>query len=191
VRIRSLAAVTVLAVTGGAPALTTHPASAALSVLIVDSGPTCKDAPNSGTTAQPFCTIQAAADIVQPGQTVDIYSGAGYQGPVKVTQSGTPQAPITLTSHILSGLQGGTGPALDFENVHDVTFSGAKLSATGTTPVVEVHKSSDITVAQEQITDSNRQNTAPLIEVTGNSANVTLTRDNRLFGRFRGWVHAA
>ncbi|WAL72984.1 PKD domain-containing protein [Kitasatospora sp. YST-16] len=52
-----------------------------------DSGP--------GTQAQPFCTVQAAADVAQPGQTVRITAGY-YPEQVTLKHSGAPGQPITF-----------------------------------------------------------------------------------------------
>src|SRR5215217_422096 len=54
----------------------------------------------SGRSTQPFRTIQKAADIVNPGDTVIVRDGV-YSGPaadqlVLLTRSGTPDAPITF-----------------------------------------------------------------------------------------------
>ena len=48
---------------------------------------------NKGTTDAPFATIQKAADLVQPGDTVIIRSGVYYEN-VKITNCGTEDAPI-------------------------------------------------------------------------------------------------
>ncbi|MFD0570603.1 right-handed parallel beta-helix repeat-containing protein [Kitasatospora gansuensis] len=55
----------------------------------------CSDT-GSGLQAQPFCTVQKAADVVLPGQTVSIAPG-DYPEQVKLTRSGTANAPITFT----------------------------------------------------------------------------------------------
>ena len=50
---------------------------------------------NSGTETEPFATIQKAADIVKPGDTVIIGSGIYYEN-VKITTCGTEDAPIVF-----------------------------------------------------------------------------------------------
>jgi hypothetical protein len=56
---------------------------------------------NAGTSAAaPLATLQAAADLVQPGDTVEVMNGT-YTGPqggdvVDITNSGTASAPITF-----------------------------------------------------------------------------------------------
>ncbi|MDH6576318.1 right-handed parallel beta-helix repeat-containing protein [Kitasatospora sp. MAP5-34] len=65
--------------------------------LFVDNTPgKCSDA-GQGTAALPFCTVQAAADIVQAGQTVQVAAGpTTYPEQVTVKNSGTPGHPITF-----------------------------------------------------------------------------------------------
>jgi parallel beta-helix repeat protein len=65
-------------------------------VLYVDRANSgCSDT-GSGTAAQPFCTISAAAARVAAGQTVQVASGT-YSEQVTVPVSGTSTAPITFT----------------------------------------------------------------------------------------------
>jgi parallel beta-helix repeat protein len=81
------------------------------SVLFVDNGnPGCSDV-GSGTAAQPFCTIGAAAGRVSAGQIVQVAAGS-YPENVTVPTSGTSTAPITFTaasgaSVVLSGQASG------------------------------------------------------------------------------------
>lgn len=60
---------------------------------------------NSGTSAaQPFKTVQKAADSTAPGDVVQLMNGT-YEDPgtgrdiVNITRSGTPEAPITYEAH--------------------------------------------------------------------------------------------
>ncbi|MFJ2187364.1 right-handed parallel beta-helix repeat-containing protein [Kitasatospora sp. NPDC087861] len=80
----------------GLPAVGVNSAVAAATTLYVNNaaGANCTD---SGTGAQsaPFCTIGAAAAVVQPGQTVEIGSGL-YPEDLTITRSGTAVAPVTF-----------------------------------------------------------------------------------------------
>ncbi len=53
---------------------------------------------NPGTAQAPWRTIQHAADLAQPGNTVCIHDGIYAEGQVNLSRSGTAAAPITLTS---------------------------------------------------------------------------------------------
>src|SRR5262249_44407449 len=86
--------------------------------LYVRNAAGCSDTGN-GSQATPFCTPQVAADLVNPGQTIQIdgTSAVGGYGPLRLTRSGTPDAPITvvgtfnnLSSTAVGG--GGSTPAV-------------------------------------------------------------------------------
>ncbi|HEY7529818.1 MAG TPA: dockerin type I domain-containing protein [Gemmatimonadota bacterium] len=49
----------------------------------------------SGTSSSPFRTVQKAADVARPGDTILVHGGT-YSGQVRITRSGTASAPITL-----------------------------------------------------------------------------------------------
>jgi hypothetical protein len=51
---------------------------------------------NPGTLSQPLRTIQAAADKVQPGQTVLVKGGVYYERVINLRRGGTPTAPVTF-----------------------------------------------------------------------------------------------
>ena len=55
---------------------------------------------NPGTYSQPFRTIQKAANVVQPGDIVNVLPGV-YSGLVKTTVSGTSGSPIRFVSSTL------------------------------------------------------------------------------------------
>ncbi|MFE5583923.1 right-handed parallel beta-helix repeat-containing protein [Kitasatospora sp. NPDC056531] len=81
----------------GLPAVGASGAAAAGTTLFVNNaaGANCTDS-GTGTQAAPFCTVGAAAAVVQPGQTVEIAGGAYNGFAVTVTHSGTADAPITF-----------------------------------------------------------------------------------------------
>lgn len=78
-----------LALFGFAP-LTLNAAVYYLSPSGDDSGP--------GSLAKPFYTLQAAVTHLNPGDTLLLRQGT-YYGPVRLTQSGTAAAPITLAAY--------------------------------------------------------------------------------------------
>jgi parallel beta-helix repeat protein len=70
---------------------------AGTTVLYVDgSSADCADA-GAGTLDQPFCTIEAAANSVTAGQTVQVAAG-NYNESVTIPRSGTSTAPIIFTA---------------------------------------------------------------------------------------------
>jgi parallel beta-helix repeat protein len=62
---------------------------------VATGNPQCTDS-GSGTSAQPYCTIQAAVSAAAPGDTVVVASGT-YAENVSVKHSGTSTAPITIS----------------------------------------------------------------------------------------------
>ncbi|MDH6111612.1 PKD repeat protein [Kitasatospora sp. MAP12-15] len=96
-----------------------------------------------GTQAEPFCTVQEAANAAQPGQTVLIAPNTYYSEQVTVTHSGTPGHPITFQGSPNETVRPGTigvNPyggiteltrlhAFVFSGVHDVTVTGLDLQA--------------------------------------------------------------
>ncbi|NEA54461.1 right-handed parallel beta-helix repeat-containing protein [Streptomyces sp. SID13666] len=78
------------------PAVGQVSANAATTDLYVNNaaGAHCTNS-GTGTQAAPFCTVQAAADVSLPGQTVHISRG-DYPQKLKLTRSGTADAPITF-----------------------------------------------------------------------------------------------
>jgi parallel beta-helix repeat protein len=123
------------------------------SVLFVDEGnPSCSDA-GSGTAAQPFCTIGAAAGRVSAGQTVQVAAGS-YPENVTVSTSGTSSAPIVFTvapgaSVVVSGQVSG----FTISGRSWVTVNG--FSVTGTSGFgILVSNSSHITLSGNHVTYS-------------------------------------
>ncbi|MFI6844958.1 right-handed parallel beta-helix repeat-containing protein [Kitasatospora sp. NBC_00085] len=82
--------------TVGLPAVGANSAVAAATTLYVNNaaGANCTDA-GTGTEAAPYCTVGAAAAVVQPGQTVEIADGT-YNETLTITRSGTAEAPVTF-----------------------------------------------------------------------------------------------
>ncbi|MFD0276810.1 PKD domain-containing protein [Kitasatospora sp. NPDC127111] len=172
-------------------------AHAESTVLHVNSAPNanCSDA-GSGTVAQPYCTIQAAADAAQPGQTVQIAPGYGYPEQVTVKHSGLPDKPITLqgdlvygTATTAVGAQSWTESAkpaphgLVLAGVHDVTVTGLKF--VGPQEGVLVQDSERIVLDRNTVVAGNPvyngvrayPEATPGVRITGKSAAVTVRRN--------------
>ena len=162
------------------------PASAPGTTLYVDFNGTCSDS-GPGTQADPFCTVQAAANVVDPGQTVDVSAATASEDPQSVTisRSGTPGEPITFAWP-------GTGvdPALSpdkqtgkavvtLQDVHDVTLSRLNIESWETDDAVDVVGSSDISLANLVISHYNGASGTPEsddIMIDGASSDVTVSR---------------
>ncbi len=143
-----------------------------------------------GTLAEPFCTVQHAANVVSPGQTVDIMSSEANATPqsATITRSGTPDAPITFTwlrtasepdDPTLSP-DNQTGHAvITLKSVHDVTLSDLQIGNYGTDDGIDVIGSQDISVAGATIGHVATQ-ASPIasaaVSIDGASSTVTVSR---------------
>ncbi len=91
----------------------------------------------TGTVADPYCTIEAATDAAQPGDTVLLAEDGTYPA-TTITASGAAGAPITIS---------GTGislPQLSFQGVHDVVLQGLQVAMS--TGSLQIEDSSDLTL---------------------------------------------
>lgn len=169
-----------------APAAATT-ATTATTLYVQDRFAPCSDT-GPGTLAEPFCSIQAAADVVQPGQTVIVgYHDIDgiYDGDVHITHSGTPAQPITFEAaypgpyptdfaifiEARSGINNETNGFL-LDGVHDVKISGFDIRGMTSTGVTMVN-SSDITI--DHLTAD--FNMPEGIDITGTSHDVMISRD--------------
>jgi PKD repeat protein len=169
------------AAAGDATAASAQPAT--LYVNLYAKG--CDDK-GPGTRARPFCTIQAAADVVNPGQTVQVTATSATrldQEQVTITRSGTPQHPIAFTwsrtgyvPWIIAYEQTGHAP-LTFKNVHDVTFSYFVVESDGTDDGVDVIGSSGITLDHLHVSPLTSSGPMPAaISIDGKSSAITVSR---------------
>lgn len=174
-RIAALAALFTVATTLSA---TTAAHADTVTTLYVDNTTkTCSDV-GTGTSLRPFCTIQAAANVVNPGQTVQISAGV-YNAPVTITRSGTADAPITFAGApaYLGGYTWGT--KLGFSSStpigqHNVTLSGASYinidsieTGLASSTSVVIADSSHVSITNSNIGATGTGATA--IEISGNS----------------------
>ena len=151
--------------------------------LYVDSVTGCSDS-GPGSQAVPFCTVQAAANVVEPGQTVHVNpDGAGSYGAVHLTRSGTPTEPITFTGapDAAGGGQaliGASAVTLLLQDVHDVRFTQFNVSRAGG-QAISVIGSSDITLDRLSVTYGLTPVSSPVsfaVGVDGASSGVTVSR---------------
>ncbi|MBR7832364.1 right-handed parallel beta-helix repeat-containing protein [Actinospica durhamensis] len=160
-------------------------AAASGSVLYVKTGPTCSDT-TTDSSVTPYCTIQAAANVVEPGQTVQISEGT-YDSNVTITRSGTAAAPIKFVGEGDfsmqpyndqavqiggSGANSTTGYGLLIDGASNVEFSNVKIMGQPTGDVL-VEESSGIVLDHDSI---DAGDTSGLIVGAGSSA-VTIAED--------------
>ncbi|MFC1404967.1 MULTISPECIES: right-handed parallel beta-helix repeat-containing protein [Streptacidiphilus] len=179
-----------LAATAVAAALLVAPAARASSVD--DSGTLyvgmahCSDTdPAAGSQAVPFCGVQAAADVVDPGQTILLEgppSGttyAPYYGPVTLSRSGTSAAPITVTAQPGAAIHG----TLTLSGAHYVDVTGIDLFNSDAGDGITVSGSSNVvldrdTVEMEKLLKD--EGSGPLgqtgVSIDGGSSTVTVSR---------------
>ena len=138
------------------PGLSGAAAQAAPTTLYVNNaaGAGCSDQ-GGGTPAQPYCTVGAAAAVVQPGQTVLVYPGS-YPEELDITRSGTAAAPVTFQSaYPAAGAQealiGGYSfsQGIEVDGAQYVTVAG--FSAMGQSEGIEVDDSQDVTVERNEV----------------------------------------
>jgi hypothetical protein len=155
-------------------------ASADTTTLYVNqAAATCTDQ-GPGSADQPYCTAQAAADVVLPGQTVRIQGRVA--GPLHISRSGTADAPIVFAGDYQFGHDTNTASGLSFDpaglvlsGVHDITISGLIVTnGSGPGPTVTVTGSSGVLLDALSLT---RQ-----LLVTGGSSAVVLRRSTTSLG---------
>lgn len=152
--------------------------AAAGDTLHVDrSSKACSDS-GPGSEAQPYCSIGAAAAAAEPGQTVRIAAGS-YAEDLRITRSGTEKAPITFVGNNTELKAASPRPAraLTVSGAHDVVFRSLGLGET------LIENSDRITLDRDggyAAADA----LTPLIEVTGASHDVALTRNHLTSSRF-------
>jgi PKD domain/Right handed beta helix region len=189
-RLKRSAAVSVLClVSGTLVPVTVHADTPTVSTLYVNNGTysDCSDS-GTGTEAVPFCTVQAAAAVVEPGQTVQIEYG-NYAGQVTLTRSGTAAEPIKFVGNTNSQnrLQGdanfsiGQPPAgtttqsygLEIDGASYVTVSGLEIyGGEGTVGMVDADNDR---LTMDFLTTP--QQAQPNVAITGSSQADTLDRN--------------
>ncbi|WP_030458580.1 PKD domain-containing protein [Kitasatospora sp. NRRL B-11411] len=184
-RLRQSAALTVAAATSvlAFPALPASAATAGNTLYVNRASVSCTDA-GTGTEANPYCTISAAAAVVRPGQTVKVAAGSGtYPETVTIDRSGTPEQPITFLG-MVPGEQGippivypgGSAEGITLAGVHDVVVRGFSVRHrdAGAVPVVSVRDSSRVTLDQNRFFAGTG---GPSVRISGDSGDLTVARN--------------
>ncbi|HKN97067.1 MAG TPA: right-handed parallel beta-helix repeat-containing protein, partial [Pseudonocardiaceae bacterium] len=146
-------------------------------LFVDDALGACSDT-GPGSADTPYCSIQAAANAVLPGQTVHIAAGQ-YAGQVDITRSGTQGSPITFqgvpqpaSAATKPVVNGHGGPGFRVKGAHDVVISGVEV--TGSAPGVAVDDSSGVTVTDVFLNGVGDRGDG--VDVTGSSSGVTVSR---------------
>jgi hypothetical protein len=149
------------------------------STLYVGGSASCSDQ-GPGTQAVPFCSLQKAADMVSPGQTVKVQGGGPVDfGPVTFTRSGTPSAPISFAS--VGGyatLKPGSGSkaGIILQGVHDVSISGLAVDPLGAADGIDVNGSSAVALDDLVVGAVGTAYRGTGVAIDGASSDVTLSR---------------
>jgi hypothetical protein len=139
----------------------------------------CTDS-GSGATSTPFCTIQAAADVAEPGDVVNV--AAGSYAAFTVSRSGTSSAPIVFTGNGVRTMFGLTSAAVvggvTLNAVDYVEVEAFKiLPATGT--AVTVSAGANDTFANDVLDPQDEASKAETaLHVTGGASTVTVQDSN-------------
>jgi hypothetical protein len=169
--------------------LAVHPASAKTSVtLYVNNSDesNCVDT-GHGTKVRPFCTVQAAADIVLPGQVVKV-SGSHPEN-VVMRNSGTPQHPITFDGEssnftYLSGEYDSPTPTLSFKSIHDVNVVNMSIYGDGGgDSIVIAHSSRIVLDGDNLIGGGGSVGEDAVVRITSGSTSNRLSRSEIKYGK--------
>jgi hypothetical protein len=154
-------------------------AAGQITVYVDGASSACTDS-GSGTQAAPFCTIQAAADVAEPGDVVSV--AAGSYAAFTVSRSGTASAPIVFTGNGVrtalglssSAIAGGvTLNAVDYVEVEAFRI----LPATGN--AATVNGGSNLTFANDLFGPQDAASKAETaVHVTGGASAVTVRDSN-------------
>lgn len=149
--------------------------AAGQNVLYVNGASSACADTGSGTYAAPYCTIQAAADAAEPGDTVSVASGPAYAG-FTVTNSGTASAPIVFTGNgvvkgsVLEDSAGAYGVALSGASHVDIE-GFTLLSDTGDTDTT-VDGGTGVSFVGDELISTVA--TIDAVHVTGSASDVTV-----------------
>ncbi|MFB8240338.1 right-handed parallel beta-helix repeat-containing protein [Kitasatospora purpeofusca] len=191
---RAFAGLAAVAVVGLGVVAPAEAVAADRTTLYVDQN-SCAPHPD-GSAMYPFCTIQAAADAVQPGQTV-LVTGGVYRERVTVRRSGTPDRPIVFAAGapgtyntgvlLTSPYQAaGTETGFLFSGVHDVELRKFTFSGLGT--AVAADASTRVRIADSTFHPEllNGMPSRPQVSVRNSSEDVAVQQNDFDYAPFGG-----
>jgi hypothetical protein len=145
--------------------------------LFVNSASSACTDSGTGTSAAPYCTLQAAADAANPGDMINVASGT--YAPTTFTRSGTAADPITVTGNGVWNASAPWGLNPTSTATAPLTFSGASyvsvedfVISNGSAGDAVVDGSSDIAFEHDSFLGSTTG--LPAAHVTDGSSAVTL-----------------
>ena len=137
---------------------------------------TCSDT-NSGTLEKPFCTIQKAVQVAEPGTRIHLMTGT-YEGGVTISSlNGSAEAPITFTSYegdrvLLDGQKKDIVP-LDITDSSYLIFD--KIEVTNGHSIwnggIRIKRGSNNQITHSKIYNNQGSNTSGIL-ITGSHHNV-------------------
>ncbi|MEZ0064410.1 hypothetical protein ABIA32_000388 [Streptacidiphilus sp. MAP12-20] len=153
--------------------------SSTAGTLYVNHDASCSDtAAAAGSASLPYCTLQAAVNAAQPGQTVKLTgpTGESFYGPLVLTHSGAPGAPITIDGSGDYLYPVSKGAPLTLRDVHDITVENLQLQASSGADLVDVVGSQDIVLDRLQSVDLASPAVVNGVNIDGGSSSVTVSR---------------
>jgi hypothetical protein len=171
---RRSAALTALILTAGVATAAPAFGSATATILFVNNntGANCSNS-GTGTQAQPYCTIQAAADVVSAGQTIDVAMGV-YDESVTITHSGTAAAPITIKGPSDGPAEvHGSAYALRIAGAANVVIDSMSLAG-GTEAAAIVDNAQNVTLKNNRLNYGDGGYAHVQLHVTGGSTGVDI-----------------
>ena len=197
-RKHSLAAAAALALLAGGLSITSARADTSPGTdLYVNGGSARCSNTGPGTQAEPFCSIQPAADAAVAGQTVHIEGTSNGYAPFTIGHSGTAGHPITFEGDPASGpppaatlvpVTGESGPAITVSGASDVDLTNLFIeNRSNNGPALDIAGGHDITVTNGAVDSSppSSSTTTDDIDIDGTSSDVTITRSSLFLSS--GW----
>ncbi|WP_051858565.1 PKD domain-containing protein [Streptomyces cellulosae] len=151
-------------------------------LYVDDEAADCSDT-GPGSTAEPFCQIQPAADAAVPGDTVRIAGNSTSYAPVTIRSTGTADAPVTFSAAAtgdgspvtVAGPRPATG--ITFSGAQYVDMTGIRARAAGASALA-VEDSQHISYRAAFVQGNPADASTAVIAVDGSSSDVFLTRLN-------------
>lgn len=135
----------------------------------------CAADPGTGAQNAPFCLVQDAVNVAQPGDTIDVQGSLGGFSEESVTVKTSGISIVGIGDQAWISAIGGSAagkPAIVLDHVSNVTISNLMLTAYNA-PAVQMTGSSNITLDSSYLNANNSPNS---LTVDGTSSDVTVSR---------------